>query len=393
MAAVPTAASTSAATTDSIFDGFEANWRAVELAKDSGEEYLTTSACVIRSSKAGRYFLVGGFCKSGHPHRMASLELVLDPLDGLLSAHWTTSKHAIPIGKQAVGVVDRSSGMVQCFHGHPLATVLSKGYTFSEDDQQGQKKLDADGPVAELSEAASFADKAATEMEMSANMPYCNNCAVAELAGKWYLFGGNDLGNRGMLNTLSVYDPSTCTLTDVEMANRALVPPREYLSCAVLGTRLYVFGGWLGGSYEDVTKYDDRFFFVDLAAAAPEWKELLPTDEQQPWPCARSNFAMTGWDDRYVLGFGGYDPRVGELNDLWVYDTETHHWTEIPASSTADTPAPRWGHHLLVYENALVVYGGEGGWRDGRSVPLKSLHYLTLPCPTTSTLVKAVRSP
>ncbi len=70
-----------------------------------------------------------------------------------------------------------------------------------------------------------------------------------------------------------------------------------------------------------------------------------------------------------VVLFGGFDafqgsPSARPLNDLWIFSPRTNHWTK--PSLAGATPSPRHGDNLAFdsWNNALVLWGGTGGWQS-----------------------------
>lgn len=72
-------------------------------------------------------------------------------------------------------------------------------------------------------------------------------------------------------------------------------------------------------------------------------------------------------NDAVVL-FGGYtqlegDPTATPLNELWVFKAENNQWSKWAVGGAI--PSPRKGESLVydTYNNALVQFGGTGGWQ------------------------------
>jgi len=60
-------------------------------------------------------------------------------------------------------------------------------------------------------------------------------------------------------------------------------------------------------------------------------------------------------DDKMVV-FGGVNPDSVILNDVWVYDPDSHHWLQ---SKVEGVPIlPREGHSAVAVGNSMVVFGG-----------------------------------
>lgn len=61
----------------------------------------------------------------------------------------------------------------------------------------------------------------------------------------------------------------------------------------------------------------------------------------------------------------------GRLNDVWVLDTNTMHWSE--AVCTGNPPSSRSGHTATMWGEWLVIFGGWDGDRH-----LKDTHMLNI---------------
>jgi hypothetical protein len=86
---------------------------------------------------------------------------------------------------------------------------------------------------------------------------------------------------------------------------------------------------------------------------------------------AKDEFGMVydSVNDVVVL-FAGFDafqgsPSAHALNDLWVFSPRTNRWTKPPVEGAA--PSPRHGDNVTFdsSSNAIVVWGGTGGWQTG----------------------------
>lgn len=171
----------------------------------------------------------------------------------------------------------------------------------------------------------------------------------------------------------------------------SLPPPRSGAASVVVRNKLWMFGGYGGG-----TGRLDDFYSYDFHTST--WEEVsLSTDKK---PGCRENNGVVLADENKIYLFGGYNGK-GWLNDLWCFDIETAKWQCLqensdPNSSTSGsatsryqteaaaaagheqqavvrrpydntaiaatvTPSRRFGYVSVVHNNKLVVFGGFDG--------------------------------
>jgi N-acetylneuraminic acid mutarotase len=221
--------------------------------------------------------------------------------------------------------------------------------------------------------------------------------AVAELDGRMYVIGGFFAAEIlfGIAATVEVYDPETEEWSFVAPLPVGL----HHTAAASVGGLLYVIGGWqdfFGIPVADVYAYDP---------AADEWTP------REPMPTARAGHAATVLDGRIYVAGGSPDERA---HDFAVYDPIADEWTVLPDMPTprnhlgvaalagrilavagrsggifpvagtgaleaydpgtqeweplAPMPTPRSGIAAAVFQDRLIVFGGEGGSPDPSGV-------------------------
>ena len=172
-----------------------------------------------------------------------------------------------------------------------------------------------------------------------------------------------------------------------------LPPPRSGAASVVLKDKLYMFGGFGGG-----TGRLDDFYSFDFATLT--WEEVKPLGDEKPG-CRENNGVVISGSSRTIILFGGYNGTQW-LNDLWSFDITTKRWTCIQESSdlsdvyaTDETsaavgmptaaegppvgdeglegltqnsthisrkrPCCRFGYLSLIHDNKLIVWGGFDG--------------------------------
>ena len=148
-----------------------------------------------------------------------------------------------------------------------------------------------------------------------------------------YVAGGRDsAGNR--LRSLYIYDPVTDawdSLTQMSVA-------RGHVVAAAVNGKLYVFGGWVGGSATNaVEEYDP---------ATGIWTT------KTPMPTARYTSGVAVVNDLiYVIG--GMDMNSNIFSTVEEYDPATDSW-----ATKAPMPTARFGPGCAVVNDTIYAYGG-----------------------------------
>lgn len=175
----------------------------------------------------------------------------------------------------------------------------------------------------------------------------------------------------------------------------SIPPPRSGAASVVVAQRLYMFGGYGGGT----GRLDD---FYQFSFDSNTWEEVEVLSDVKPG-CRENNGVVIGDANRVYL-FGGYNGQSW-LNDLWMFDIDTQCWTCIQESSdeyaggggqqqqnhleqptvaaaaaaaagdnnnnmiinssnTVNTgPSRRFGYVSVVHDNKFVLFGGFDGTR------------------------------
>ncbi len=228
-------------------------------------------------------------------------------------------------------------------------------------------------------------DPLADVWTVMAPMPTRRSAAGAvSIDGKLYVAGGYSSGSGwlgGYRANLEVYDP----LTNVWTVKAPMPAPRNNVTAAAAGGKLYVFGGdYAGNAHTNVFAYDP---------VTDAWQTLLPM------PVAKNGaVAVTIAGEIYVVGgsadstlriydpaadtwstgaafpvpgdlvlasagtidgklyvAGGYSIGSGYLNNLEVYDPLTNVWTEM--TPLAPPPAFYWAAHAVLDGKLHIASG------------------------------------
>uniref|UniRef100_A0A6V2E5J1 Uncharacterized protein n=1 Tax=Ditylum brightwellii TaxID=49249 RepID=A0A6V2E5J1_9STRA len=188
----------------------------------------------------------------------------------------------------------------------------------------------------------------------------------------------NGLGSVGEQTNMQRFQQDRQALTWSRVtpaAGSALPPPRSGAASVVVKGRLYMFGGYGGGT----GRLDD---FYSFSFDTCTWEEVNVLSAEKPG-CRENNGVVIGDSSRVYL-FGGYNGTAW-LNDLWMFDIDTQRWTCIQESSDprphtnddsnsalGDHPRPRlgstvpsrrFGYVSVVHNNKFVLFGGFDGSR------------------------------
>ena len=105
----------------------------------------------------------------------------------------------------------------------------------------------------------------------------------------------------------------------------AIPDSREGSTGIVLGTYLYLFGGFSRDLYQDLRK-------IDLTSGK-RWILYHFVGEKPP---ARFNHTMVAWKNKYLIIFGGAATYLRSckmrlcLQDLFIFDSHREIWKKIP---------------------------------------------------------------
>ncbi|KAJ3150914.1 hypothetical protein HDU89_002911 [Geranomyces variabilis] len=178
-----------------------------------------------------------------------------------------------------------------------------------------------------------------------------------------YVFGGENAPRVPIDACLHVLDLNAKVWTVVEPTAEAPTP-RVGHSTAVIGDKIYLFGGRSGAEQAPL----DDFYSFDTVAR--KWTRIdqtaataagtgTGTGNAAP-PAARSYFSMASSADHIYL-FGGCPASGGRSNDLYRYDPRTRTWEQL-----ASHPAivPRGGAGLAVLRGKVYLHGGYDGQHE-----------------------------
>jgi serine/threonine-protein kinase PknK len=166
--------------------------------------------------------------------------------------------------------------------------------------------------------------------------------AVIETAGEFLFIGGTSDGR--VLDDVLVYS-GTGWRSRPEMR---LPAPRSYAQAALVGRRIYLFGGLekageIGSANRDVWMWN-------LDKPGGGWRHVSTMPEP-----ARSNYAFAVLNGKAYI-FGGVAPdgaAFRNLSESWSYDLNTNEWSPLP---TVPIATRAWS--AAVWQNSILLLGG-----------------------------------
>jgi N-acetylneuraminic acid mutarotase len=118
----------------------------------------------------------------------------------------------------------------------------------------------------------------------------------------------------------------------------ALPEPRSSHDAALIGSTIYVVGGWnMQGNGED-TDWHTTAWSMDLAAANPQWKKISDP------PFTRRAVATVAHDDKLFV-IGGMNENDGPTKDAEIYDPQSNTWHDAAS---------------IIGEKAMAGFGAAG---------------------------------
>ncbi|OVA06603.1 tRNA transferase Trm5/Tyw2 [Macleaya cordata] len=123
----------------------------------------------------------------------------------------------------------------------------------------------------------------------------------------------------------------------------SMFPSRHRHAAAVVGSKIYVFGGL------DNEMISSSMHVLDVENM--QWSEISMQGE---WPSARHSHSMVSNGSQLFM-FGGYDGEKA-LGDLYSFDTRTCLWKK--EKTAGRTPYARFSHSMFIYNNLLGIVGG-----------------------------------
>jgi N-acetylneuraminic acid mutarotase len=178
-----------------------------------------------------------------------------------------------------------------------------------------------------------------------ANFPQVLNHANAAVVGNTLYVLGFYIGSSQSNTSRQVYSYDPATNMWTERTGMAQGTQRASGCVAVLGAKIYVFGGARGETVSDASVYD---------TAADSW-QMLPA-----LPEPREHCAAGGIDGTVYIASGRAGSITGFRASTLAFDPATNMYSE-----KAPIPTPRGGVAGAVLAGRLFIFGGEGNSASG----------------------------
>ena len=133
----------------------------------------------------------------------------------------------------------------------------------------------------------------------------------------------NETGDEHDLHSqpnVAKYNPATKTWTDLP----SLPEPRSSLDAAVLGDRVFVFGGWQMKGESDDNQWHETAWSLNLTDHSATWKPIATP------PFQRRAISVAAHKGKLFV-LGGMQAVGGPTTRVDVYDPSTDSWTLGPA--------------------------------------------------------------
>ncbi|KAK4753279.1 hypothetical protein SAY87_022077 [Trapa incisa] len=165
---------------------------------------------------------------------------------------------------------------------------------------------------------------------------------TASMVGEEMFVIGGRADPTNILGEVWVLDTTTSEWTLLDCSGDSF-PPRHRHAAAVLGSKIYVFGGVNNENlFSSIFVLDKDYL---------RWKELQVGGEQ---PCPRHSHSMVTFGS-HIFVFGGYNGE-NALGDLYSFNVETSVWKQEKAAGRS--PYARFSHSMFVYKQYLGIIGG-----------------------------------
>lgn len=174
----------------------------------------------------------------------------------------------------------------------------------------------------------------------------CSHMACAIVGTKVYLFGGNKRNASGNdMSTINMFDIETETITTL---TPKLSSARGSMGCAVVGTKIYLFGG------RPVSTTSNRLDKIEVFDT--ETQTISTLDVKLPQVNCEITCVAIGSKIYLFGGNGGAYNTTTPLNVIYVFDTETQTFT------TLDTVLPTGTYSMgaINVGNDIYLFGGNG---------------------------------
>lgn len=151
-----------------------------------------------------------------------------------------------------------------------------------------------------------------------------------------------------------------CTWSKEKPRGDQPLPRTQHATCEIPGDRLLVFGGYYSSSKRFNDVYILHAPTMTWSQPPGQKSGTEPTNAESvvggPEPRASCTLTLLGSKVYVFGGFGGVGYARRAFNDILTIDLNTWQWTRIEAAG--QVPEPRSGHSACVVDNKLMIFGG-----------------------------------
>jgi N-acetylneuraminic acid mutarotase len=90
-----------------------------------------------------------------------------------------------------------------------------------------------------------------------------------------------------------------------------------------------------GGIDDDLNRLNDTWFYDMIKG---KWQHIIVKISEFYLPRVRSGHSSSIYNDNYLVIFGGMTAVTKELDDVCVFDLQTHEWSQITHSKQTKSP-------------------------------------------------------
>ena len=177
---------------------------------------------------------------------------------------------------------------------------------------------------------------------MSRGTPSPHLCHTSLMVGDLMFIIRSRANPENILDNVWIIDTAKNEWRRLECIG-CIFPPKHRHAVAVLGSKIYVFGGLNNDAISSSLHVLDT---DDL-----QWNEICVHGE---WPYTRHSHSLVAYGSKLFMFEGCNDGKA--LGDLYGFDVQTCLWKKEVASGR--TPYARFSHSMFIYKNYLGIIGG-----------------------------------
>lgn len=238
-------------------------------------------------------------------------------------------------------------------HGHEMVFFKDKLYLIGGNYNENVYHI---CPILSIFDLSTF--KWDESRKQRGDIPYERDThTIAHSGDKIYLHGGIERNDHstcpGFSNELFQLDIPTLTWLKLPSDGVADKLHLMFHSLSYFKERLYVFGGEFSKEYFGIYRYKDDVYYYDLQICKWIQAKTIGT------PPAPRRSHMTEVYKEHLIVFGGACRTLKSYyNDLFLFNLNTHTWTEVIPWGLCPSARRRCGHYLV--GDSIFYFGGIG---------------------------------